>query len=341
MIECVFTLDYEIYGDGRGDLQSLVHEPAERLRQLFLRRGVRFVTFVEVAELERIEEAGSDAAIDAVKAQVRDLHGEGFETALHIHPQWYDAVFEHGHWQLDYAEYNLCTLPRPRVVELVDRALSHLRRLVGQPLFTPLAFRAGNWLFQPTATAAEVLAERGIRIDSSVFKGGVQRRHGLDYRPASANADFWRFTDDVNVPDPAGSMIELPIHTRMVPFWKMVTSKRVGLRNAGAMAAGSGKGRFERLRDFARLRYPLKLDFCRMTLAEMTSSVEATLREDRRRPGTVRPVVAIGHTKDPIDIEALDGFLSYLASRGVTVSTFASLYPKLWPVPGQAVPGDA
>ena len=186
MVECVFTLDYEIYGDGDGDLRSLVYEPAERLRQLFLSRGVRFVNFVEVAELERIDEAGSDAAIDVVKAQVHALHREGFETALHIHPQWYNAVFEHGRWELDYGEYNLCTLPPQRIAEIVDRALRYLRHLVGDPLFTPLAFRAGNWLFQPTATAARVLAERGIRVDSSVFKGGVQRRHGLDYRPALA-----------------------------------------------------------------------------------------------------------------------------------------------------------
>ena len=31
MIECIFTLDYEIYGNGTGALKDLVYEPAERL----------------------------------------------------------------------------------------------------------------------------------------------------------------------------------------------------------------------------------------------------------------------------------------------------------------------
>ena len=240
------------------------------------------MNFVEVAELERIDEAGSDGGLDAVKAQVLALHRDGFETALHIHPQWYNAVFEHGRWELDYGEYNLCTLPPRRIAEIVGRALRYLRHLVGESSYTPVAFRAGNWLFQPTATAARVLADRGIRVDSSVFKGGVQRRHGLDYRPALANPDFWRFADDVNVPDSSGSLVELPIHTRMVPFWRMVAARRLSAPRA--TATGVGSGRYERWRDFVRLRYPQKLDFCRMDLNEMTSAVEAVLLQERRRP---------------------------------------------------------
>src|SRR5271167_1017965 len=114
MIECVFTLDYEIYGNGTGSLNDLVYEPAERLRNIFRKWNARFVNFVEVAEFERIEERRTDPAIDAVKDQIRRLYQEGFETALHLHPQWYNARFEQGQWILDYQEYNLCTLPRTR-----------------------------------------------------------------------------------------------------------------------------------------------------------------------------------------------------------------------------------
>ena len=35
MIECIFTLNYEIYGNGAGSLKELVHDPAERLREIF------------------------------------------------------------------------------------------------------------------------------------------------------------------------------------------------------------------------------------------------------------------------------------------------------------------
>ena len=58
MIECIFTLDYEIYGNGSGDLATLVLEPTERLLTLFRSRGHRFVVFVEAAELRRHRSCG-------------------------------------------------------------------------------------------------------------------------------------------------------------------------------------------------------------------------------------------------------------------------------------------
>ena len=328
MIECIFTLDYEIYGDGQGTLRDLVYDPAERLRALFLRHGVRFVNFVEVAEFQRIDEAGSDPAIDSVKRQIRALHADGFETGLHLHPQWCNAVYEQGRWRLDESEYNLCKLTRARVSEIVDRSLGYLKQLVGDPSFSPLSFRAGNWLFQPTQPAAGVLAERGLKIDSSVFKGGLQRSRGLDYRPSLKNSHFWTFETDVNRPDTNGSMIEMPIHVEMVPFWRMLTVKRVALHNRRGDAAPR-RNRVGRLGDYLRLRYPLKLDFCRMTLDELTSMMRRIISKDREAPDSLRPVVAIGHTKDLVDVDTVDSFLSYLAAHSIPVSTFASLYPRL------------
>jgi hypothetical protein len=329
MIEAIFTLDYEIYGNGTGSLAPLVYEPGQRLIEVFRKHGVRFVAYVEAAEFELIEEHRTDAAIELVKQQIAEFHQDDFEVALHLHPQWYGARYEHGVWQLDYSEYNLCTLPRLRIEHIVDRSIDYLRRTVGDRYFTPLSFRAGNWLFQPTRNAADVLATRGIRLDSSVFKGGFQHAHTLDYRPALRNGDYWRFETDVNVEVRDGSWIEVPIYSEMVPFWRMLTSKRVGLQTKGAAAGRTLNHRLSRIRDYMRFRYPLKFDFCRMTLEELTSMTQALLREDRKDPGRIRPMVAIGHTKDLVDVETIDAFLRFLASHDIKVSTFTDIYPRL------------
>lgn len=329
MVDCIFTIDYELYGNGTGALKDLVYEPAQRLSDLFARHSARFVNFVEAAEFEMIEARGTDRDIDLVKTQIREFHHNGFEIALHLHPQWFNARYD-GRWFLDCSEYNLCTLPRPRIVEMVRRAIDYLRRVSADPSFTPISFRAGNWLFQPTRNAAEVLAEFGIKIDSSVFKGGVQRKHKLDYRPARKNGYYWRFDSDVNVPTPAGQWIEIPIHTEMVPSWRMLTAKRLSF--GGNVVAGGGPSsgsRVQRLMDFARLRYPLKLDFCRMTLNELTSVTGRVIKKDRRTPSEYKPIVLIGHTKDLTDFATVDSYLSFLAANGVRVATFADIYPNL------------
>jgi hypothetical protein len=329
MIEFLFTIDYEIFGNGTGALDELVYEPARRLKDLFNRYDAKFVTFAEIAEFEKIEEYGTDPAIDLVKEQIREFHRDGFEIGLHLHPQWSNARYEKGQWVLDLSEYNLCTLPRKRIVEIVDRSLSYLRHIVNQSEFTPLSFRAGNWLFQPTETAASVLTERGFKIDSSVFKGGLQRNYSLDYRPALRNGYYWSFSHDVNKPDPMGSWIEVPIHVDMVAPWKMRTSKRMSFTNQYGATSQSTRRKLTRALDFLRFQYPLKLDFCRMTLEELTCMVDRLIQIDRQRPDSYKPIVAIGHTKDLTDFSTVDEFLAFLRAKKIEVCTFETVFPKL------------
>jgi GT2 family glycosyltransferase len=336
MIDFVFTIDYEIYGSGAGALHELVYEPARRLKQLFQDYQARFVTFVEIAEFEKIEAYGTDPSIDLVKQQIKGFHQDGFEIGLHLHPQWSSARFEKGKWSLDLNEYNLCSLSRPRIAEIVDGSLAYLRHVVGQSDFTPLSFRAGNWLFQPTETAASILTARGIKIDSSVFKGGLQRNHGLDYRPALGNGYFWPFSRDVNEPDPNGTWFELPIYTDMVPTWRMATSKRMAYANQHAISGRSAKQKLTSAFDYLRFRYPLKLDYCRMTLTEMTSMVDRIIQEDQREPESYKPIVAIGHTKDLTDFSSVDSFLAYLRTKKIEIHTFEAVYTKILQMKTQA-----
>lgn len=328
MIECIFTLDYEIYGNGEGSLSELVYEPAEQLMSIFRKRNARFMPFVEVAELEKMEAEGADSAISLVKKQIREFYKDGFELGLHLHPQWCNARYQSGKWLLDYSEYNLCMLPRDRIVQIVDRSITYLREVVGVPDFTPFSFRAGNWLLQPTQPAAEVMAERGIKVDSSVFKGGLQHRHKLDYRPALRNGHYWMFSDSANVPDPQGSLLELPIYTQMVPAWRMLTAKRVGLQRKSSSAVQSGKNKLYRMMDLSRVRHPLKFDFCRMTLEELIRMMDLVIREDEKNPTSFRPIVAIGHTKDLVDFETVESFLAYIERKGIGISTFEKVYNK-------------
>lgn len=324
MLECIFTIDYEIYGNGHGSLRELVFEPADRLRKIFDEIGAKFVVFVEVAELEKIDALQTDSAIQLVKNQIREFFEAGFEIALHLHPQWCNADYQCGKWELDYTEYNLCTLPMPRITEIVDRSITFLRTVLQNPYFIPTSFRAGNWLFQPTAKAARVLMENGIRIDSSVFKGGRQHLHNLDYRSARKNDYYWRFTEDVTTPNSSGALLEIPIYTKMVPFWRLLTAKRVGLQRKASPPEVSKQRRLPRLLDFLRFSQPLKFDYCRMTLAELVNMTEWLIAEDQRQPELVKPIVLIGHTKDLLDFETIRSFLSYLRENCIPISTLES-----------------
>jgi hypothetical protein len=328
MIECIFTIDYEIYGNGEGSLTELVYKPAARFMEIFQKRKKRFVVFVEVAELEMIEANGTDPAIALVKQQIIDFYEAGFELGLHLHPWWYNARYENGSWLLDYSEYNLCALSQERIVQIIDRSINYLRELLGVADFSPHSYRAGHLLFQPTQAVAKVLAERGIKVDSSVYKGGLWHQHKLDYRRALKNGYYWRFTDSINEPDTQGVLLELPIYTQMVPTWKMLTSKRVALQRKGATATQTGKKMLSRIMDYLRFSYPLKFDLGQMTTEELTRMLDKIIEDDQKDPSSFKPVVAIGHTKDFVDFESVEYFLSYLGQNGIAVSTFEEAHHR-------------
>jgi len=329
MIECIFTIDYEIYGNGEGSLREIVHDPAERLRQIFDKFNARFVIFVEVAELEMIKTQASDPAIDLVQKQLRCFKRNGFELGLHIHPWWYNAKYEDGKWLNDYSDYNLSALPENKISQHLDRAMCFLREFLEEPDFTPISFRAGHLLFHPGRILANKLASRGIKLDSSVYKGGLWRQHKLDYRRALANGYYWGFTDCINIPDPKGILIEVPIYTQMVPIWKMFTFKRVGLQQKGASVKQTGKKLLYRLMDLLRFSYPLKFDGGQMTKTELMEILNRAIKEDQKNPKIYRPIVNIMHTKDPIDFQAIDYLLSCLKSHGIAVTTFKKVHQRI------------
>jgi peptidoglycan/xylan/chitin deacetylase (PgdA/CDA1 family) len=324
VVEFFFTLDYEIYGNGEGSLRDLVLDPTRQLAKLFREFGVPLVVFAEAIEFARMEQAGSDPDAARVRAQLRELRDAGHEIALHIHPWWANARYEAGHWRLDWSERNICTLKPDRVEAIVSAAISYLRNALDDPSFTPLSFRSGLWVMQPTAVIANVLAHHGIRVESSVFKGGRIHSLGVDYRPAVRNDHFWRFATDVNVPDPHGALWEIPIYTDMAPFWRMLGRKRLKLQKK-VPTSSQGTPLPRCWRDFFRYRYPRKLDFCRMTFEEMRDAMEEVLEQAQVRRGERSLIVAIGHSKDFVDPEAVRRFLRFLRQRAVTVTTFSRL----------------
>jgi hypothetical protein len=114
----------------------------------------------------------------------------------------------------------------------------------------------------------------------------------------------------------------------MVPFWRMLTTKRIGLQRKGSSVNKDGNKRPYPLLDYLRLWYPLKFDFCRMTFDELTHMVDTVIQEDQENLTSFRPIVAIGHTKDLIDFDTVESFLAYLRKKDIRVSTFEGVYNR-------------
>jgi hypothetical protein len=321
MIDCIFTIDYEIYGNGEGSLQRLVFDPSEKLRTLFRKWNSRLVVFVEVAEMEMIGAERTDPAIDIVEQQIRDFYETGSEIGLHIHPQWYNARYEASRWILDPREYNICRLSSSRINRILERSIEYLRKCLGDPSYTPLSFRSGNWIMQPTLSMAKSLSSQGIKIDSSVFKGGLLREYKVDYRRSRKNGYYWFFSEDVNVPDPDGMLLEMPTYTKSMPTWRMKSVRQRDLRQMLQAKLKSPSGRYARISNYLRVRQAVKLDFSTLSAKETIRIIDREIEKDRKDPGSYRPIVAIAHTKTLFNFETIELLLSHLNNKGISIVT--------------------
>lgn len=322
MLTIIPTLDYEIHGNGTGNPRELMIEPTARLLNCLEGYGGKLTIFAEAAEIQRFKEHEEKTGVDsyhfqAIAKQLRDARHKGHDVQLHIHPSYANAHMADGAWQQDWSEYNLATLPTPRLKEILKESKAFLEALMRteHPNYTVEAFRAGNWAAQPSRALMTALAEEGIYIESSVYKHGV-RGHlvPLDYRHASHAMGPWRASfDDVCIEDPDSPVWEVPIYAesrRAYYFLNLMRLYRVYLSHRHPLAKGmpdpmtktaSGSPRRSLVTRLATKtkslfmdKHAWKADYNQATARQLIAALD---RAARAHPGENRPFVMIGHPK--------------------------------------------
>ena len=108
-MDVALTLDYELFGNGSGDIFENVICPTEKLIAICDEVDAKLTIFFEVVEYWKLREAwdsgnimgyDQDPAL-AMKNQMIEAFQNGHDIQLHIHPQWLNAVYEDGKWLVD------------------------------------------------------------------------------------------------------------------------------------------------------------------------------------------------------------------------------------------------
>src|ERR1039457_1927212 len=111
MLNVIFTLDYEIHGNGEGCPHELMIEPTERLLRLFGEYGAKLTIMADVAEILKFKEFPSQNARDDyhyqdIIAQLRGAVSGGHDVQLHLHASYFNATHDGQKWVQDWAEYD-------------------------------------------------------------------------------------------------------------------------------------------------------------------------------------------------------------------------------------------
>lgn len=329
MIGIVFSIDYEVYGDGYGDIGNLIIKPTEKFLDILENYNGKGTIFAEAAEfiaMKKYNKYKND--LEFIEKQLKRAHENGHDIELHVHSWWKDAKYDKDKWLLDYNNSALGILPVEEVYIFIKECKDYLEKILGNcsRTYQCRAFRAGSWAVEPSKNLFDALSKLDILIDSSVYKWGKMdtRYAKFDYSNAPSNIRPWFFdkSDITKIDDISKNLnegcLEVPIYAEMKRTLKFVTMKRIRMRNRvrSAIIESDTKRKrniLENLKTYSKIVFgkrAKKLDFCKCNYREMKRMIEKINREHHNND--YMPVVAIGHSKDFIYHEDFLDFMKLL-----------------------------
>lgn len=321
MLRIIFTLDYEIHGNGDGCPQDLMIEPTDRLLRLCDEYGAKLTIMADVAEILKFKEhkdkyGHDDYWYDAIVDQLRRAIKNGHDVQLHIHSSYFNAEHDNGRWIQDWSEYNFASLPYERMDWMVRNCKHFLETVLRpvDPIYGCIAFRAANWSVSPSQNVVRTLVNNDIKIDTSIFKYG--RRNGVvtfDYSQAYSPIVPWRVKeDDICGRDDTSRLWELPIYSEERWVGAFLTPNRIYrvfvgwrhkvLRQSGRSAPQDGADADPSARRGVRIatvlhRHAWKADFNQCGGKQLINALHRASNRYDRRNDKVLPFVLIGHSK--------------------------------------------
>src|SRR5262245_34452097 len=189
-IYLALTHDWELRGDGSGDIEEIQFAPLRRLLEIYEKFGARTTFMPDVMQQVTFRKLQDDhtelkTAADSWDEHVREAHRHGHDVQLHLHSQWSDAAYENGRWKLR-GSWSLLDYDREAAAIMLTDSKNYLEDCLRSidHRYRCVAFRASALALAPSTFLLPVLTALGIQIDVSVAAGFflLNQTLQLDYR---------------------------------------------------------------------------------------------------------------------------------------------------------------
>jgi len=352
-IGLIFSLDYEIHGNGSGDFESWAYYPTEQLLELFDSYNAKLTIMAEMGHywaMQRYKELFT-REINLFESQLRNAIARGHDVQLHFHPQWIDATYDNERWTFDFSRKTI-----ERLCNNYDDAYFYLKKgkedlqeLLKDvnPEYKCIGFRAGFLQMQPSENVLRALEKTGFLSDTSVSMGmkANDNLRLLDFTFAYSRYLPWK-TSPIEVCniDPKGKIYEFPVLSQKNSFLDKVINKvkkRTGVINIRDLVsffmARYGKGvppsksrpLTDKVKSIIKNEWSY-VDFCLRDPLYLIKQIKIIVSDCKNNNNdTYVPVVLIAHSKDFFFSNNLAKFLKACQNiKGVEFITYAGAIQK-------------
>ena len=356
-IHLALTHDWELRGDGSGDIEQIQFAPLRKLLEIYRKHSARTTFLPDLMQQIRFRQLESEhpelkSLADKWDEHVSEAFRQGHDIQLHLHPQWRDGRYEDGRWHL-YGDWSILNYARDDAHAMLDAGKDYLEKLLRpiDPSYRCVAFRAGALAATPSDHLFKSLANLGIQLDVSIA-GGLfvnDRNLQLDYR--DCEEDFLPFypaiEDARKVSETREAIVCVPLN-HFYASRSAVTRQNISLaanriskgtvRKPGEQRINAqesdGQSRlafaFDKLIKPAMKRKHFVSDTGRLNYRLMQEMI-GSIRQRARQSGLPQvPVVLTNHPKDIRDLAAIERFVGEMSrAEDIKFLTLTEMYRNL------------
>jgi len=320
LLNIILTIDYEIFGDGAGDVKKHIIKPADKILRICDKYSAPLTIMFEANEYQKFVEYESELVQDLgyspakeMKNQVLNAYSKGHDVQLHIHPQWIDAEYKNFKWIMNNPEQSITEFSKKTINQIIQQGKKTIEDIVCEvdKKYSVCAMRLTNlpWVEAPIEVH-NAMKQNEIYYHSLAVSDSLKNN----------NKGLWNL-------DSKKEIFEIPIHSITMPGFKRFTWNRIKTAlyrrlyiqdsvsvNSDTDEQQSKNNLANKVKNLIFMPQALKWDFCKQNSREMLNYLDyAMTRYDYMNQNV--PLIMIGHSKDFFNSKNLDYFFKIAKNR--------------------------
>ncbi len=203
-IRLALTDDWELRGNGSGNIEQIQFRALRELIDLYDSHGVKSTFNAEVMQQLTFRNLQDNhpqlkPLADSWDEHVRLAYSRGHDVQLHIHPQWSRFRFENNQWSLS-GDWSLLNYQPEASYAMLSAAKEYLEALLKPlaPNYRCVSFRSGSSAIAPSPFVLGQLAQLGIVFDMSIIQGLRVNTRNLQLDYTNCDEGFLPYYPELN-----------------------------------------------------------------------------------------------------------------------------------------------
>jgi len=348
-INTLFTFDYEIFGNGSGDVKNCLVTPTYEIKNLLAKYSLSATFFVDVCLVWAVEENENKGAFkhldysptELIKDQLKAIVKAGHDVQLHAHPQMMGSHYSENIFSVNYDYWRISDLPLGKngtdllsVNEILADGKKTLEDIIQEEKndYQCSTFRAGGLCSRPEQNLFKAMRQNGFIFD---FSGSYDFKiddwpGAVDFTDVFDRQDPLLLGESYNQQTDKNPIVSIPIYgakfylwsdfpKRILNklfqgsnYWTWRKSRPAGCHGSTEVAGSQKKQKTKPSpKRFKRLNMNFYLE---NSANSMIWCTKHAIRKASRRKKDVY-MVGIGHPKAMGDLSQLEQYLEWVAKK--------------------------